>query len=84
MRVDRATLFMVFRRSAGGDFTADSQIHSARRVGKGIVAVHGRLRLVNASGATLSDSHFLHVFRRNGQRWEMIEGAAVPIARQSR
>lgn len=82
--VDRPTLLAVFKRNAGGTVTADSKILSARRVGKGLVAVHGRLRLVNPTGALLSDSHYLHIFRRNGQRWEMIEGAAVPIAQVSR
>ena len=82
--VDRATLFAVFQRNAGGTLNADSQILSARRIGPDLVAVHGRLRLANPAGATLSDSHYLHIFRRKSDGWEMIEGAAVPIAEASR
>ena len=82
--VDRPTLFAVFKRNAGGGVTADSRILSARKIAKGLVAVHGRLRLATAAGETVSDSHYLHVFRRNGNHWEMIEGAAVPIAEPSR
>ena len=82
--VDRDTLFAVFKRNAGGSISADSKILSAREVAKGLVAVHGRLRRLTAAGATVSDSHYLHIFRRNGDHWEMIEGAAVPIAQASR
>lgn len=82
--VDRTTLLAVFKRNAGSGVTADSKILSARQFADGIVAVHGRLRLVTPAGATVSDSHYLHIFRRNGARWEMIEGAAVPIAAPSR
>jgi hypothetical protein len=83
-RVDRPTLFSVFKRNAGGDFTADSRILTARKLGKGLVAVEGRLRLTNSAGATISDSNYLHIFRRNGRHWEMVEGAAVPIAGPAR
>ena len=82
--VDRLALLAVFRRNAGGSITADSRILSARRVATGIVAVHGRLRLATDAGETVSESHYLHVFRRNGDHWEMVEGAAVPIAQPSR
>ena len=82
--VDRPTLFAVFKGNAGGSITADSKILSARRVATGLVAVYGRLRLVTADGMMVSDSHYLHIFRRKGQNWEMIEGAAVPVAPASR
>jgi hypothetical protein len=79
-RVDLSTLFTIFKRNAGGDFIADSQVLAAREVRPGVVAVEGRLKLTSSSGMTISDSHYLHVFRKNGRKWEMIEGAAVPIA----
>lgn len=82
--VDRPTLLAVFKRNAGGGVTADSKILSARRLADGLVAVHGRLRLITAAGATVSDSHYLHIFRRKRGHWEMIEGAAVPIAQPPR
>ena len=83
-RVDRDTLFAVFRRNAGGDFKADSQILSAKVEG-GLALVEGRLKLsAEPSGQLISDSHYLHLFRRNGDHWEMIEGAAVPIAQPPR
>jgi ketosteroid isomerase-like protein len=78
-RVDRAALFAVFRRNAGGDFIADSEILSAREEG-GLVLVEGRLRLWSGDRSRLiSDSFYLHVFRRNRGHWEMIEGAATPV-----
>ena len=83
-RVDRPTLFSVFIRNAGKDFTADSKILAARKLSKRLVAVEGRLRLINSAGATISDSNYLHIFRHNGQHWEMVEGAAVPIAGPAR
>jgi hypothetical protein len=78
-RVDRAALFAVFQRNAGGDFMAESEILSAREIG-GLVFAEGRLRLWNgARDHVLSDSLYLHVFRRNGDRWEMVSGSATPI-----
>lgn len=79
-RVDRATLFAVFQRNAGGDFAAESTILSAREA-NGLVLAEGRLRLWSGDRQRLlSDGHYLHVFRRNGDHWEMVSGAAVPIA----
>ena len=79
-RVDRATLLQVFQRNAGGDFVAESTILNAREV-NGLVLAEGRLRLWSGDRRRLlGDSHYLHVFRRNGDHWEMVGGAAVPIA----
>ena len=78
-RVDRATLFSVFKRNAGGDFIAESTILSARREGR-LVIVEGQLKLLSGDRTrTISDGHYLHVFARRSGRWVMIEGAAVPI-----
>lgn len=78
-RVDRATLFAVFRRNAGGAFTAESEILSARREGKVVIA-EGRLRLFSTPGhRLLGDSFYLHIFRRHAGRWQLIAGAATPI-----
>ena len=78
-RVDRATLFAVFRRNAGGAFTAESEILGARREGNLVIA-EGRLRLYSTRDRRLlSDSFYLHVFRRRGDRWEMIAGSATPV-----
>ena len=83
-RVDRATLFGVFKRNAGGDFVADSTILSARRE-NGLVLAEGRLRLLSSDRSRLlSDSLYLHVYRRRGGHWEMIEGASVPISAPAR
>jgi hypothetical protein len=79
VRVDRDALLAVFRRNAGGDFMAESEILSAREEG-GLVLAEGRLRLWNRDRSRLvGDSFYLHVFRRNRGAWEMIEGAATPI-----
>lgn len=78
-RVDRTTLFQVFQRNASGDFFAESTILSAREA-NGLVLAEGRLRLWSGDRhRLLSDSYYLHVFRRNGDHWEMLSGAAVPI-----
>jgi hypothetical protein len=79
-RVDRAALMAVFQRNAGGDFVAESTILSARET-EGLVLAEGRLRLWSGDRQRLlADSHYLHVFRRSGDHWEMVAGAAVPIA----
>lgn len=78
-RVDRATLLGVFRRNAGGAFTAESEILSARREGNLVIA-EGRLRLFSTPDRRLiSDSFYMHIFRRHAGRWQMIAGAATPI-----
>lgn len=85
-RVDRDTLFTVFRRNSGSGsgVTAESTILSARKEGE-LIMVEGRLKLfAGTERRQVSDSHYLHIFRRNGQRWEMIGGAAVPIAPTTR
>jgi ketosteroid isomerase-like protein len=82
-RVDRETLLNLFKRNAGGDFVAESTILSARQVGD-LVLVEGRLKLHTADRSRLiSDSFYLHVMRRRGDGWEMIEGAATPIPASS-
>jgi len=78
-RVDRATLLAVFRRNAGRAFIAESEILSARREG-GVVVAEGRLRLFSTPDhRLLSDSFYMHIFRRHGGHWEMIAGAATPV-----
>jgi hypothetical protein len=80
--VDRDTLLGVFNRNAGGDFTAESTILTARRV-NGLGLVEGRLKLRSGDGSRLiSDSYYLHVFRWRAGHWEMIEGASTPIPAQ--
>ena len=82
-RVDRETLLAVFQRNAGGDFVAESTILSAREV-EGLVLVEGRLKLFTADRSRqISDSFFLHVLRRRGDRWERVGGAATPIPASS-
>lgn len=82
--VDRDALLAVFRRNAGGDFSADSRILSARREGD-LVLVEGRLILRSRDGTRLlSHSRYLHIFRRSGGDWRMIGGAAVPMAEADR
>ena len=84
VRVDRPALLAVFARNAGGDFVADSEVLDAR-IEDGLVLVEGRLRLHSGDRARLlSDSLYLHVFRRGPQGWEMLSGAAVPVAAQRR
>lgn len=81
-RVDRDTLFGVFKRNAGGDFVADSTILSAQRV-DGLGLVEGRLKLFSGDRSRLiSDSYYLHVFRWRDRHWELIEGASTPIPAQ--
>jgi hypothetical protein len=78
-RVDRETLLAVFKRNADGNFIAESTILSARRV-RGLVLAEGRLKLFSGDKSRLiSDSFYLHVYRRRAGRWEMIEGASTPI-----
>ena len=78
-RVDRATLLAVFRRNAGGAFSADSEILSARREGNLVIA-EGRLRLFSTPDhRLLSDSFYMHIFRRRAGRWQMVAGAATPV-----
>lgn len=78
-RVDRSALLAIFRRNAGGAFTAESEILSARREGHLVIA-EGRLRLYAAPGHHLiGDSFYMHIFRRRAGRWEMIAGAATPV-----
>ena len=78
-RVDRDALLNVFKRNAGGDFVADSTILSATQV-NGLVFAEGRLKLMTIDRKRLiSDSVYLHVYRRSAGHWEMIEGASTPV-----
>jgi len=79
VRVDRAALLDVLARNAGGQYFAQSEILSAREV-NGLIFAQGRLRLyATAPRRLISDSFYLHVFRRSADEgWEMIEAAAVP------
>lgn len=81
-RVDRDALLAVFQRNAGGDFHAESEVLTAREL-NGLVFVEGRLRLLSGDGQRLlSQSLYLHVFRRSGEGWEMISGSATPVRPQ--
>ena len=83
-RVDRTTLLGVFRRNAGGGFVAESEILGARREGSLVIA-EGRLRLFSTPDhRLLSDSFYMHVFRRRAGRWQMIAGAATPVPAEAR
>jgi ketosteroid isomerase-like protein len=83
-RVDRAALLAILARNAGGDVVAESEVLSAREAG-GLVLVEGRLRLMSGDRARLlSESLYLHVFRRAGGRWQMVAGAATPAAQAAR
>ena len=78
-RVDRPTLLAIFRRNAGGSFVAETEILSARRDGPLVIA-EGRLRLFSTPDHRLvSDSYYLHIFRRRAGHWQMIAGAATPV-----
>ena len=46
-----------------------------------LVLVEGRLRLRGVGdGALLGESLYLHVFRRAGDHWQMVAGAASAVA----
>ena len=80
--VDRDAILGVFKRNAGGDFVADSKILRTRRI-DGLVFAEGHLKLWNGDRTKLiSDSAYLHVYRRRADHWEMIEGASTPIPAQ--
>jgi hypothetical protein len=82
--VDRETLFGVFKRNAGGDFVAESVISGARRVGD-VVFAEGRLKLYTGDHSQLiSDSVYLHIYRRRAGHWEMVEGASAPVRQPSK
>jgi hypothetical protein len=77
--VDRETLFGVFKRNAGGDFVAESTISGAKGVGD-VVFAEGRLKLYTGDHSQLiSDSVYLHIYRRRAGHWEMVEGASAPV-----
>ena len=77
--VDRETLFGVFKRNVGGDFVAESVVSSAKTVG-GVVFAEGRLKLYTGDHRQLiSDSVYLHIYRRRAGNWEMVEGASAPV-----
>ena len=77
--VDRETLFGVFKRNVGGDFVAESVVSSAKTVG-GVVFAEGRLKLYSGDHRQLiSDSVYLHIYRRRAGNWEMVEGASAPV-----
>ena len=58
----------------------ESEVTSAREAG-GLVLVDGRLRLTRPTRREMVyESRYLHVFRRNGERWEIVAVAASAVA----
>lgn len=70
-RVTREELLAAFTQGRGAINGASSEITSVRNEGD-VAIVTGRVRI------NTSTSQFLHVFRRAGDRWEMIAGASSP------
>jgi hypothetical protein len=80
-QIDRRNLFLIFEANMGKNFTVESEVLTARLIG-GVVVAEGRLRLFTSDrGVMISDTLFLHVFRRKTGRWEMIAGSATPAPR---
>ena len=76
--IDRAQLFAVFRRADPSVTYATSE---ARVQVSGATAVFiGRLTARSASGDTLSDARFSHVFVKRGREWRCIAGQSTPVA----
>jgi len=58
-------------------------LRSNQRI-NGLVFAEGRLRLMTSDRKRLiSDSFYLHVYRRRDGHWEMIEGASTPVPQSS-
>jgi ketosteroid isomerase-like protein len=75
--IDRAQLFAVFRQAdpAITYATSEPQVHVS-----GPTAVFiGRLIARSASGDTLSDARFSHVFVKRGREWRCIAGQSTPV-----
>ncbi len=79
--VTRDDLFAIFRRAhEHGALQADSTILTAREIG-GAVVVTGHLRLLAPdTKAAVSESFYMHVFRKDADGWRMVAGAATPAA----
>lgn len=80
--VDHDTLFAAFKRAhERGRLIADSEILSARLEGATAI-ITGHLKLsAPHTNALVSESFYLHVFRKDGGRWRMIAGCATPVAK---
>lgn len=79
LSLGRDDLFGIFKRSGGGPTRVESVVEGARFEGR-IALVYGRLRIRDAEGKLLSESLYLHIFRRTGSHWQMIAGSSVPAA----
>ncbi|HWA92559.1 MAG TPA: nuclear transport factor 2 family protein [Rhizomicrobium sp.] len=82
--VTRDDLFGVFRRAHAQStaLTADSTILDARDLGGGAVVVTGRLKLrAPDTKALVSESLYMHIFRKDAAGWHMVTGASTPVAR---
>ena len=76
--IDRTQLFAVFRRADPSVTyaTTEAQVHVS-----GTTAVFiGRLPARAATGDTLSDARFSHVFVKRGREWRCIAGQSTPVA----
>jgi ketosteroid isomerase-like protein len=76
--IDRAQLFAVFRRADPSITyaTSEAQVHVS-----GATAIFiGRLIARSASGDTVSDARFSHVFVKSGREWRCIAGQSTPVA----
>ena len=79
--VDRAELLAILHLNAHANNEVESVVTSAREIG-GVVLVEGRLRITwPTRRERVYDSLYLHVFRRNGDHWEMVAGAASAAPR---
>ncbi len=64
----------------GTALAADSTILTAREIA-GAVVVTGHLKLLAPdTKAVVSESFYLHVFRKDAESWRMVAGAATPVA----
>ncbi len=80
-QVTRDDLFAIFKRAhEHGALAAESTILTAREIA-GAVVVTGHLRLL-APGTkqVVSESFYIHVFRKDAGGWRMAAGAATPAA----
>ncbi len=80
-QVARGDLFAIFKRAhERGALAADSTILTAREIA-GAVVVTGHLKLLAPdTKAVVSESYYMHVFRKDADGWHMVAGAATPVA----
>lgn len=80
-QMNRGDMFAMFARNhQRGGLIAESMIDSARRIGTDVAVVSGRLKLFTPGNKRelVSDSRFLHVFRKDGSTWHLVAGAGTP------